>query len=90
MSIPEMLQQLTSVQSERKSFLAALKPEQLSRMQRYRDSKGSLFEATLHEMLLQDAIHGIYHRAQIAGAIQLVGGSPPALDYMYSVRKLTS
>jgi uncharacterized damage-inducible protein DinB len=87
MSIPEMLRQLKAVQAERRSFLDALQPEQLWRRQQYRDSKGSLFEATLHKMLIQIAVHAIHHRAQIACAIQLVGGNPPEPDYMYSVRK---
>jgi uncharacterized damage-inducible protein DinB len=86
-SMPDMLRQLKAVQAERRSFLAALDPDQLSRRQQYRDSKGSLFEVTLQEMLIQAAVHAIHHRAQIACAIQLIGGNPPELDYMYSVRK---
>jgi uncharacterized damage-inducible protein DinB len=89
LSIPQMLQQLESVRAGRQSFLATLQPAQLSSRQRYRDSKGSVYEATLQEMLLQTVIHGIYHRAQIVDCIQLVGGTPPAVDYMYLVRKPT-
>jgi uncharacterized damage-inducible protein DinB len=89
MSMPDVLRHLEAVETERRSFLAALQPEQLSRRQRYRDSKGSLFQATLHEMLIQAAVHAIHHRAQITCAIQLVGGNPPEPDYMHSVRKPT-
>jgi hypothetical protein len=42
-------------------------------VQNYRDSKGSLFKATLNDMLIQNVMHSTHHRAQIVNAIRRVG-----------------
>lgn len=75
------------VASERQAFLRSLRADQLDRLQPYRDSKGSLFQATLRQMLLQMILHATHHRAQAVNAIRRVGGPPPELDFMCQVRE---
>ena len=82
-----MLQQLENVWRERDQFLSGVTPSQLAAEQIYRDSKGSLFRASLEQMLIQGVLHSHHHRAQVCNGIRRVGGNPPELDYMYSVRK---
>jgi uncharacterized damage-inducible protein DinB len=87
MPIADMLRELEQVWLQRNQFIATLTPQHLDRMQEYRDSKGSLFRATLSEMLIQCTVHSTHHRAQVVNGIRRVGGKPPEVDYMYFVRK---
>lgn len=82
-----MGKELEATGDEMRRFVEALRPEQLDRVQRYRDSKGALFEATLHQMLLQVVLHSAHHRAQMVNAIRRVGGKAPEVDYMSAVRR---
>jgi uncharacterized protein YciI len=56
-------------------------------VQVYRDSKGSLFQATLGDMLMQGVMHTKHHQAQAVNALKRLGAAWPELDYMYRVRK---
>jgi len=87
MLVSAMLEQLESIWATRSQFLGTLSPDHLTRVQTYRDSKGSLFQATLHEMLIQSIVHSTHHRTQIVSGIRRTGGQPPELDYMYLVRR---
>ena len=84
--VREIAQKLASIVDEQEAFLATLHEGAMECMQTYRDSKGSLFRATLRDMLLQGLIHSAHHRAQAANAIRQVGGEPPELDLMYHFR----
>jgi len=72
---------------ERDAFLRTLADADLSRPQVYRDSKGSLFQATLGDMMLQMYLHSTHHRAQIVNMLRRLGTAPLELDYMCWVRK---
>lgn len=78
---------LVAVRPTRDAFLDSLTPASLFAEQIYRDSKGSMFKATLQEMLIQGVLHSHHHRAQVVNAIRRVGGPTIEVDYMYSVRK---
>lgn len=71
---------------ERDGFLAGLMPRDVERVQPYRDSKGTLFRATLGDMLLQGVLHSKHHQAQAVNALKRAGATWPELDYMYRVR----
>ncbi len=75
------------VSAQRDRFLAGLKPEETSRAIVYRDSKGSLFSATLGDMMIQMSTHSTHHRAQAVNVFRRLGALPPELDYMMWVRK---
>lgn len=86
-SAAEMRALFHQVEQDRQAFLRTLNDGQLDRVQQYRDSKGSLFQATLRQMLLQMIIHATHHRAQAVNALRRVGGQVPEVDYMYHVRE---
>lgn len=75
------------VAHERQALLRGISDAQLDRVQRYRDSKGSLFQATLRNMLLQMIVHATHHRAQAVNALRRVGAAVPEVDYMQQVRE---
>lgn len=78
----------TSLRAPRTAFLSGLRASDLDRVQTYRDSKGSLFTATLRDMLIQGHMHGTHHRAQAVNILRRLGlgTPPPELDYMMHVR----
>ncbi|MCG3138232.1 MAG: hypothetical protein HJJLKODD_02093 [Phycisphaerae bacterium] len=54
---------------------------------RYRDSRGSLFQTTPKDMVMQMIIHSIHHRAQIVNMLRRLGVGLVELDYMMRVRQ---
>jgi uncharacterized damage-inducible protein DinB len=68
-------------------FIEALAPDRLAIEQPYRDSRGTLYRATLGQMILQGLLHSHHHRAQWVNALRRVGGPVVEVDYMYSVRQ---
>jgi len=54
---------------------------------RYRNSAGNDFENSVGEILAHVALHGHYHRGQIARAMRLAGREPVYTDYIGFVRK---
>jgi uncharacterized damage-inducible protein DinB len=83
----QMVKQLSEIHTERAAFVDGLGPAQLSNRLSYRDSRGSMFTATLHQMLIQSVLHSHHHRAQMINAIRRVGVPIIEADYMYSVRQ---
>lgn len=75
------------VRRERDAFLADLSDAALQISVTYRDSKGSLFHASLGQMMMQMCVHSTHHRAQAVNMIRRAGGQAPEVDYMVWVRK---
>lgn len=86
-TVAELGERFVRVAAERDEFIAGVTPEQLQRVQSYRDSRGSLFRATLGDMLLQGIVHSIHHRAQAVNALRRVGGKVVEVDYMMRIRE---
>ena len=86
-SVATLQERFGKTRGEREKFIAALRDEALGHEQDYRDSKGSLFRATLGNMLLQGIVHSIHHRAQATNAIRRLGGNAPEMDYMMRIRQ---
>ena len=59
----------------------------LSRVVEYRNSKGQAFHTELGDILLHVAMHGSYHRGQIAAGVRRGGGEPVNTDYITYVRE---
>lgn len=85
-SVGQLSGDFAAVFAEREKWLAELTPGHLVVVQPYRDSRGTLFRATLMDMILQGLTHSTHHRAQAANAIRRLGGTAPELDYMYMHR----
>jgi uncharacterized damage-inducible protein DinB len=69
-----------------RAHVAALTPPDLARDVRYVNSAGLAFTTSLEDILLHVALHGAYHRGQIARAIRELGGTPAPTDYVAFVR----
>lgn len=54
---------------------------------RYRNSAGNAFENSVGEILTHVALHGHYHRGQIARVMRAAGREPVYTDYIGFVRK---
>jgi uncharacterized damage-inducible protein DinB len=52
----------------------------------YRNSAGDQFTSTVEDMLTHVAMHGSYHRGQIAAALRAGGDTPSPTDYIAFVR----
>jgi uncharacterized damage-inducible protein DinB len=52
----------------------------------YRTSAGDQFTTSLRDILIHVALHGTYHRGQIAAAVRAGGDTPASTDYIALVR----
>lgn len=88
-AVAEIRSRLGANRRERDAFLDTLATDRadLGRVQPYRDSKGSLYRATLGDMLIQGVMHSKHHQAQAVNMLRRLGGDWPELDYMYRVRE---
>jgi uncharacterized damage-inducible protein DinB len=58
----------------------------LDREVHYKNSKGEPWTSTLGEILTHVAMHGSYHRGQIATLLRDSGAEPAYTDYIHAVR----
>lgn len=73
-------------QEDYRQFLGDLGPEDLSRVVTYRNSAGKEFATAVGDILMHVALHGAYHRGQIAMAIRQGGEAPVNTDFIMFVR----
>jgi uncharacterized damage-inducible protein DinB len=69
-----------------RALLQSCPADELQRKIPYTNSTGSAFESTMEDMLLQVALHGCYHRGQVALLVRGDGGEPSPTDYIAFVR----
>lgn len=86
-SVADLRARFRAAWGERDAFWSTLREADLAREVTYRDSRGNLFQATLHDMIRQMIVHSIHHRAQMVNILRRLGASPPELDYMVHIRK---
>ncbi len=86
-SIADLKSRYESTAAARDHWLGTVYTQDSARTQTYRDSKGTLFSATLGDMLMQGVLHTKHHQAQAVNALKRLGAAWPELDYMYRVRK---
>jgi len=67
-------------------YVDRLTAADLSRSIRYLNSAGQAFTSSVEDILLHVALHGAYHRGQIAWALRRGGSVPMATDYIAFVR----
>lgn len=53
----------------------------------YRNSRGEYWTSTVADILTHVAMHGTYHRAQIAAAVRESGGEPAYTDFIHAMRQ---
>ncbi|MCC7290994.1 MAG: DinB family protein [Phycisphaerales bacterium] len=84
-AIPAIRRRFEACYAQRRTFLSALATGELARVVPYRDSKGTLYKASLGDMLLQVCVHSHHHRAQAINMLRRLGAAPikPGLDYIF-------
>lgn len=86
-SIDAIRERFVAHREARGAWLATLVHASARRIQPYRDSKGTLYQATLGQMLVQGVMHSKHHQAQAVNALRRLGGPWPELDYMCHIRR---
>ena len=66
--------------------LESLAPGDFHREIEYRNSAGQVFRSTLEDILLHVALHGAYHRGQLALLVRDGHGEPAPTDYIAFAR----
>ena len=77
-----------SVRAEYERLLEGLTDEALERTVEYTNSRGIPFRTRIADILLHVAMHGSYHRGQIAATVRRAGSEPVNTDYITYVREL--
>jgi uncharacterized damage-inducible protein DinB len=85
-TLEEMEAQLPRLKREWKVFLGEKKPPDLALRFQYTNSKGEHFSSTIGDTAMHVAMHGAYHRGQIALLVRDAGAEPAYTDYIHAVR----
>lgn len=72
--------------AEFRSWIEALDPGALGRDVAYRNTRGEGWRNTMQDILTHVALHGAYHRGQIAAILRAQGSDPPNTDYIMWLR----
>jgi uncharacterized damage-inducible protein DinB len=67
--------------------LKTLGPADLAEVVGYRNSQGEYWTSAVGDILTHVAMHGAYHRAQIAAAVRESGGAPAYTDFIHAIRR---
>jgi uncharacterized damage-inducible protein DinB len=68
-------------------YLETLRDDDLAEGVGYRNSRGEYWTSTVADILTHVAMHGSYHRAQIAAAVRESGGEPAYTDFIHAARQ---
>jgi uncharacterized damage-inducible protein DinB len=68
-------------------YLSGLAEGDIERSVVYRNSRGEDWSSTVADILTHVAVHGAYHRAQIAAAVRESGGEPAYTDFIHATRQ---
>lgn len=86
LTLDECRRLASSTASRWQALLRVLTPERLSERTTYRNSKGELWDSTIHDIMIHVVIHGAHHRGQIVADMRASGAEPPYLDYIHAAR----
>lgn len=67
-------------------IVAAATPESLDSTVRYTNSAGRTYDSRIEDILLHIALHGAYHRGQVALIVRMASGEPAPTDYIGFIR----
>lgn len=71
---------------EWEEFLSGISDSSLDRRIVYTNTKGETWNNTVRDIAVHVAMHGTYHRAQVATELRAAGITPPYTDYIEAVR----
>ena len=86
-TLDEIEAQLPKLKREWKVFLGEKKPPDLALRFQYINTKGEHYSSTIGETAMHVAMHGAYHRGQIALLVRDGGGEPAYTDFIEAARK---
>jgi uncharacterized damage-inducible protein DinB len=86
-TLDEIEAQLPKLKREWKVFLGEKKPPDLALRFQYTNTKGEHYSSTIGETAMHVAMHGAYHRGQIALLVRDGGGEPAYTDFIEAARK---
>jgi uncharacterized damage-inducible protein DinB len=69
------------------TFLRSVPSSEGDTLIAYRNQTGAAFQTSLKDILQHVALHGHYHRGQIASAVKAEGGEPATTDFIVFVRE---
>ena len=69
-----------------REVLGTATAERLAGSVSYRTTKGQPMETVMEDILIHVALHGAYHRGQIAALLRREGQEPPTTDYIAFAR----
>lgn len=72
------------------SYINSLSEGDLASALTYRDFRGTEFHTPVGEILTHVAMHGTYHRGQVAKALRAEGHAPADTDFITFVRETAS
>ena len=70
-----------------RSYLGSLSAQQLEQKITYTNSIGERWNSDIADVLMHVAMHGAYHRGQIASDMRQSGHTPPYTDFIHCVRQ---
>lgn len=85
-SLQEIAAQLEALRGSWAQYLGSVGDGGLATSMSYTNTKGEKFTNTVADVLTHVAMHGVYHRGQIAAAVRATGGTPAYTDYIQAVR----
>ena len=65
-----------------REVVSQLTPDTVSRLVTYKNSKGFEFTNTVEDIIMHVALHGSYHRGQVAALLRSAGDQPVPTDYI--------
>ncbi len=85
-TLDEIEAQLPRLKREWKVFLGEKKAPDLALRFQYTNTKGEHFSSTIGDTAMHVALHGAYHRGQIAMLVRDSGAEPAYTDFIHAVR----
>jgi len=89
-SLPKLIDHLewadARALAELRRLLDRASEADFARIVSYRNSAGHPYQSTVEDILLHVALHGSYHRGQIATLLRQSGSEPVLTDYIAFIR----
>lgn len=86
LTLDECEEILTANRASFEKLVKTLTPALLAKEISYRNSAGVSFVSTIEDILTHVALHGSYHRGQVAASLRAAGETPIATDFIVFAR----
>ncbi|MBX6364878.1 MAG: DinB family protein [Gemmatimonadetes bacterium] len=88
LSMEELHALAAANRAEYARYLEGLRETDLTSILAYTNQQGQPFRTAVGDILLHVALHGAYHRGQVARMVREAGGEPVNTDFVTYVREL--